>query len=81
MRPVQNDQKGSREQHAKLMFYPIDGRPTMSHSHLGKHKQNPKSTNQYANNSQWKELLAQVPQAGKMVDNVLDLEAPADEQE
>ncbi|KAI6874486.1 hypothetical protein KC323_g652 [Hortaea werneckii] len=74
-------QKGSREQHAKVMFYPIDGRPTMSHSHLGKHKQNPKSTNQYANNSQWKEPLAQVPEAGKLVDNVLDLEAPADEQE
>ncbi|KAI6823060.1 hypothetical protein KC340_g11976 [Hortaea werneckii] len=74
-------QKGSRKQHAKVMFYPIDGRPTMSHSHLGKHKQNPKSTNQYANNSQWKEPLAQVHEAGKMVDNVLDLEAAADEQE
>ncbi|KAI6804403.1 hypothetical protein KC361_g59 [Hortaea werneckii] len=79
MRPVQNGQATAL--HDLHNPRSSDGRPTMSHSHLGKHKQNPKSTNQYANNSQWKEPLAQVPEAGKMVDDVLDLEAPADEQE
>ncbi|KAK3686374.1 hypothetical protein LTR37_019884 [Vermiconidia calcicola] len=47
---VPGAKKGDRRQFKSTMFYPIDGRPTMSMSWLGKHAKEPKSTNQYVSN-------------------------------
>ncbi|KAK5116860.1 hypothetical protein LTR85_009120 [Meristemomyces frigidus] len=52
--PVAGSKKGDRRQFKSTMFYPIDGRLTMSMSWLGKHMKMPKSTNQYEENGRWK---------------------------
>ncbi|KAK3640087.1 hypothetical protein LTR56_012063 [Elasticomyces elasticus] len=52
--PVAGAKKGDRRQFKSTMFYPIDGRPTMSMSWLGKHTKTPRSTNQYEDNGRWK---------------------------
>lgn len=55
------------------MFYPIDGRPTLSYSWLGKHKENPKSINQSVNNASWTTPLAKAPDAARMEKDTMAL--------
>jgi len=50
--------KGDTRQNRSTMFYPIDGRPTMSFAWLSQHKEKPKSTNQYVDNEKWKKPTA-----------------------